>query len=393
MNRPLSPSIRAVYMRGGASKGLFLHEQDLPRRPELRDALLLRLMGNPDPQGLQSDGLGGARSGTSKLAIIAPSRRGDCDVDYLHGDVAPDAAQIDWSGHCAQLSAAVGPFAIHEGLVRPADGIARVRIWQRNLGRRIDALVPVQQGQVLESGQFADEGVAFRGAEIRLEFHQPGPDEVAPLLPTGEPSQVLMVPGLGALRVSIIDAGGPVVFLRADSLALDGTELPERFNRAHGKLRLLSAIRAQAAVLLGLAASASQAQDLLPSVPRLCWVAAPKSYRLGRGREVSADQVDVLARFLSMGRLQDGFAAEQAIAVAAAAALPGTLVNEITRTLPGVATRIGHVSGTLAVGAEVSTLQGRWHLDKAVVSRSARRLMGGQVYWPDDVPGLLPGHF
>lgn len=383
--------IPAVYMRGGTSKGVFFHARDLPRSMRERDALLLRVIGSPDPYGKHTDGLGGATSSTSKVVLIAPSTRDDCEVDYLFGAVSIGEPLIDWSGNCGNLSAAVGPFAIAEGLVPPVDGLTRVRIWQQNIGQRIDAFVPVRHGEVLEDGAFMEDGVPFPGAEIRLEFLEPQPDpnsaEAVPLLPTGAPQDELVVPGLGTIRATMITAGNPTVFVRADALGLTGRELPEQVNRQRKLLGRLEAIRAAAAVRMGLADSADFATTFRPATPKVSWVARPASYRTSAGAEIAADRIDLLARIVSMGKLHHAFTGTGSIALAAAAALPGTVVGEIARTLPGVPTRIGHVSGVLAVGAEVSQRQAGWRFDKAVLSRSARRLMSGWVHLPASATG------
>ncbi len=383
--------IPAVYMRGGTSKGVFFHERDLPRPGPTRDALFARVLGSPDPYARQTDGMGGATSSTSKVVVISASRRTDCDVDFLFGAVAIDTGLVDYSGNCGNLSAAVGPFAVFEGLVAPQEGTTRVRIWQRNLGQRIDALVPVRDGAVLEDGAFNEDGVAFSAAEVRLEFYGSeagaaaaplAPSTPASMFPTGAAQEILQVPGVGALAVTLISAGNPTVFVRAQALGLTGRELPEDVNRDRRLLERLELVRAHAAVAMGLAESSAEATRARPATPKLAWIARPANYRSSAGAEIAAERIDVLARIVSMGKLHHAFTGTGSIALAAAAATPGTIVNEVARTLPGVATRIGHVSGTLAVGAEVSQHGGIWQFDKAILSRSARRLMSGFVHVP-----------
>lgn len=374
--------IPAVYMRGGTSKGVFFLGRDLPRVHAERDALLLRVIGSPDPYARHTDGMGGATSSTSKVVLITPSRRDDCDVDFLFGAVAIGEPLIDWSGNCGNLSAAVGPFAIAQGLVAPVDGITQVRIWQQNIGQRIDAFVPVRHGEVVEEGGFREDGVPFPGAEIRLEFHEPESAQAPPLLPTGSPQDLLRVPGLGEIRATMITAGNPTVFVRADAIGLSGRELPDDLKGRKGVLARLEAIRAAASVRMGLAETLEEATRLRPATPKVAWVARPLAYRSSAGIEILADSIDVLARIMSMGKLHHAFTGTGSIALAAAAALPGTVVDEVARTLPGVPTRIGHVSGTLSVGAELSRADGQWRFDKAVLSRSARCLMSGWVHVP-----------
>lgn len=386
MAQPISVPARqrrvpAVYMRGGTSKGVFFQPHDLPANPARRDALLLRVIGSPDPYGKQIDGMGGATSSTSKVVLISASTRPDCDVDYLFGQVAIDRPQIDWSGNCGNLSAAVGPYAIQQGLVQaPADGTAVVRIWQANLGKVILAHVPVHAGQVVESGDFELDGVAFPAAEIRLEFLDPGDDGGA-MFPSGARLDTLNVPGVGAVRATLINAGNPTVFVEAASLGLDGTELQEDVNTRPELLQRCEAIRAGGAMAMGLAQSAAQASATRQHTPKIAYVAPAASYTAAGGKPVAAADIDLLARIVSMGRLHHAMTGTGAVALAAAAAIPGTLVSQVLGQ-PRTDLRFGHPSGTLTVGAEARRHQGGWQVTRATLSRSARRLMEGWVLVP-----------
>ncbi|WP_273806647.1 MULTISPECIES: 2-methylaconitate cis-trans isomerase PrpF [unclassified Pseudomonas] len=378
--------IPAVYMRGGSSKGVFFHARDLPPAGPARDALLLRVIGSPDPYGKQIDGLGGATSSTSKVVVIAPSCRPDCDVDYLFGAPAIEAPVIDWSGNCGNLSAAVGPFAISEGLVQaPREGLATVRIWQANLGKRILAHVPMANGEVQEEGDFRFDGVAFPAAEVVLDFLDPtGTD--GSVLPTGRAVDELYVPELGRLPVTLLNAGNPTIFVRAETLGLSGTETQAQVNGDAALLGRLEALRAAGAVAMGLAATVAQATAERPHTPKLCLVAAPQTYRVAGGKQVQAEELDVIARMISMGKLHHAIPGTGAVAVAVAAALPGTLVHALTGDLGGRQVRIAHTAGSVAVGAQAREVAGIWQVEKASMSRSARRLMEGWVRVPTEIP-------
>ncbi len=375
-------AIPATYMRGGTSKGVFFRAADLPADKRERDALLLRVVGSPDPYGRHTDGMGGATSSTSKVVLVSPSLREDSDVDFLFGAVSIEAALIDWSGTCGNLSAAVGPFAITQGWVSALEGSTPVRIWQQNTQKRIVAHVPTRAGAVVEVGEFREDGVPFGAAEIVLEFLEPGESGKHGLLPSGSAIDILEVPEVGLLRASLINAGNPTVFVRADQLKLSGRELPDAINRDPRLLARLESVRAHAAVRMGLARSVEEASRNRPATPKLALIAPPAAYRSSAGVEVGKESIDLLARIVSMGKLHHAFTGTGSIALAVAAALPGTVVAEVTRTLPGVATRIGHPSGVLAVGAFVEQRAGLWHAEKAIMSRSARRLMQGEVFAP-----------
>ncbi len=436
-----SPSaVPAVLMRGGRRKGVFFLAADLPTNAERRDALLLRVLGSPDRYGAQLDGVGGATPATSRIVILSPSLHDECDVDVLVGAVAIDEARIDFSAQCSHLLAAVGPAAIAAGLVAPADGSCRVRIWHAARGQRVDAFVPVREGRIVEDGRFDEDGVPFSGAEIRLEWWPPaggrcalierdegpalgalgsggpalgvpgsgepalgapglrgsggGPSgggasgddarapSALPLLPTANVQERLDVPGLGPIAATLIGGACPTVFVRAPALQLNGREKPASLARKGALLERLEAVRAAAAVRLGVVDEAAQAALHSPRVPALVWVDRPAAYRTTMGVDVPADRIDLLARVFIGGRVDAGMPIDVSIALAAAAALPGSLVNELVRVLPSVAARIGHAAGVLAVGAEVSSPDGQWRLDKAVLSRTARRLMSGVVHVP-----------
>ncbi|MDB6001672.1 MAG: hypothetical protein JWP52_3371, partial [Rhizobacter sp.] len=378
--------IPAVYMRGGTSKGVFFIASDLPSDAAERDRVLMRVIGSPDRYGKHIDGMGGATSSTSKVVVIAKSERPDCDVDYLFGAVAIEQPVIDWSGNCGNLSSAVGPFAISEGLVdAPADGLATVRIWQANLGKRIIAHVPMQGGEVLEEGGFQLDGVTFPAAEIVLEFLDPGADEAGAvgsggaMFPTGSRTEMLAVDGMAPIRATLINAGNPTIFIEAGALGLTGTELQKDVSPNAELLRRAEAIRAAGAVAMGLAASSAEATAKRPHTPKLAFVSSPASYVASDGSRVDAHDIDLTARIFSMGQLHHAMTGTGAVALAVAAAVPGTIVSEIAAAGSGAASlgrvRFGHPSGKLSVGAEAFEQDGNWRVTKAVMSRSARRLM------------------
>ena len=392
-----SPQLRipATYMRGGTSKGVFFRLQDLPvaaRTPgSARDALLMRVIGSPDPYGKQIDGMGGATSSTSKCVIIAPATRPDHDVDYLYGQVSIDAAFVDWSGNCGNLSSAVGPFAIANGFIDPArvprDGICTVRIWQANIGKTIVAHVPIADGQVQESGDFELDGVTFPAAEIVLEFLDPSDGgEGGAMFPTGSLVDTLEVPGLGPLRATMISAGIPTVFVNAADLGYDGTELQPAINEDSAALARLEAVRVAAALRMGLIRSPDEARTR-QHTPKVAFVAPPMDYVSSSGTAIPAAGIDLNVRALSMGKLHHAMMGTASVAIATAAAVPGTLVNLAAGGGTREVVRFGHPSGTLQVGASVQQVAGQWSVTRAVMSRSARVLMEGAVRVPADTLG------
>ena len=388
---PPQTKIPATYMRGGTSKGVFFRLQDLPERAQqpghTRDALLLRVIGSPDPYGKQTDGMGAATSSTSKTVILSPSTRPDHDVDYLFGQIAIDKAFVDWSGNCGNLSAAVGPFAITNGLVDaarvPHNGVCTVRIWQANIGKTIVAHVPITEGEVQETGDFELDGVTFPAAEVQLEFIDPADEgeDGGAMFPTGNLVDDLDVPGVGSFKATLINAGIPTIFLNAHDLGYTGTELQSAINGDQAALARFEAIRAWGAVKMGLIQDISEAATR-QHTPKIAFVAAPADYVASSGKSVQAADVDLLVRALSMGQLHHAMMGTAAVAIGTAAAVPGTLVNLAAGGGVRSAVRFGHPSGTLRVGAEAQRVNGQWAVTKALMSRSARVLMEGHIRVP-----------
>lgn len=386
--------IPATYLRGGTSKGVFFRLQDLPAQAQTpgaaRDALLMRVIGSPDPYGKQIDGMGGATSSTSKTVIVSKSMKPDHDVDYLFGQVSIDKAFVDWSGNCGNLSAAVGPFAISSGLIDakqlPQNGMAIVRIWQANISKTIIAHVPMVNGAVQETGDFELDGVTFPAAEVQLEFMDPAAEEEGgggAMFPTGHVIDELDVPGVGKLQATMINAGIPTIFIKADAIAYTGSELQEAINSDSKALAMFETIRAHGALRMGLIKHIDEAATR-QHTPKVAFVAPPKDYTSSSGKQVKASDIDLLVRALSMGKLHHAMMGTAAVAIGTAAAIPGTLVNLAAGGGEREAVRFGHPSGTLRVGAQASQVNGEWSVKKAIMSRSARVLMEGWVRVPGD---------
>jgi len=387
-----SPQIKvpATYMRGGTSKGVFFRLQDLPEPcqvpGEARDKLLLRVLGSPDPYEKQIDGLGNASSSTSKAVILAPPTQPDHDVDYLFGQVSIDKPFVDWSGNCGNLTAAVGAFAINSGFVAreriPDNGICTVRIWQANIRKTIVAHIPVTRGEVQETGDFELDGVTFPAAEVKVEFMDPADGEGA-MFPTGNLVDELDVPGIGTLKVTMINAGIPTIFVNAADIGYQGTELQSDINSDPQALARFETIRAHGAVKMGLIRDVSEAAAR-QHTPKVAFVAAPADYVSSSGRQIRATDTDLLVRALSMGKLHHAMMGTAAVAIATAAAIPGTLVNLAAGGGDRTAVTFGHPSGTLQVGAEANEVDGQWTATKAIMSRSARIIMEGWIRVPGD---------
>lgn len=382
--------IPATYMRGGTSKGVFFNLRELPLAAQIpgdvRDKLLLRVIGSPDPYGKHTDGMGGATSSTSKIVIVSKSEQANHDVDYLFGQVSIDKPFIDWSGNCGNLTAAVGSFAIANGLVDaqriPENGIAEIRIWQRNIEKTIIAHIPITNGDVQETGEFELDGVTFPAAEIKIDFMNPV-DEKELIFPTGNLVDDLDVPGLGTFKTSMINVGIPTIFLKAEDFSYSGTELQEAINSDPKALAMFETIRAYGALKMGLIDNIEQA-GTRQHTPKVAIVAAPISYVASSGKAIAASDIDLNVRALSMGKLHHAMMGTAAVAIGAAATIPGTLVNLAAGGGQRDSVTFGHPSGTLKVGSQAEQIDGHWRIIKISMSRSARVLMEGAVRIPGD---------
>ena len=390
---PAQIKIPATYMRGGTSKGVFFKLSDLPLLAqvpgEARDKILLRVLGSPDPYGKQIDGLGNASSSTSKAVILSKSTQEAHDVDYLFGQVSIDKPFVDWSGNCGNLSAAVGAFAINAGLVDaeriPENGLCTVRIWQANIQKSIVAHIQITNGEVQETGDFELDGVTFPAAEVQLEFIDPADDgeDGGAMFPTGNIVDELEVPGVGTLKATMINAGIPTIFINAQEIDYTGTELQDDINNDEKALAMFETIRAHGAVRMGLIKDIAEAATR-QHTPKVAFVAPPKDYVASSGKAVQAQDIDLVVRALSMGKLHHAMMGTAAVAIGTAAAIPGTLVNLAAGGGEREAVRFGHPSGTLRVGAQAAQVDGQWIVTKAIMSRSARIIMEGWVRVPGD---------
>ena len=382
--KPLS--VPATFMRGGTSKGVFFNLEDLPEKAQepgsWRDLFLQRVIGSPDPYQKQIDGMGGATSSTSKVVIISPSKEPNHDIDYLFGQVSIDEGFIDWSGNCGNLSSAVGPFAIANGLIEESNLDAEfsvVKIWQKNIKKTIIARVPVEQGQVKEIGEFELDGVTFPAAEIELRFKEPVDSESEQLFPTGNLSDEFDIPGFGLTSATMINAGIPTIFLPAEALNYKGTELQEDINSKPAELEKLEHIRALASVAMGITSEIGESKKL-QHIPKLAFLSAPQDYVSSSGKAIKAKDVDLLVRAMSMGKLHHAMMGTAAVAIGAAAAIPGTVVNKVTSIDSQEKSIVfGHPSGTLRVGADTVQTSGKWVIQEVSMNRSARVLMQGSV--------------
>lgn len=382
--------IPATYIRGGTSKGVFFNKQDLPagaKEPgELLDKILLRVIGSPDPYGKHTDGMGGATSSTSKTVIVSPSDEAGHDIDYLFGQVSIDKPFVDWSGNCGNLSAAVGAYAISNGMIDasriPQNGTVEVKIWQVNIGKTIVNHVPIIGGEVQELGDFELDGVTFPAAEVVVDFIDPADSEGGSMFPTGNLVDDLVVPGVGTMKATMINAGIPTIFVNADEIGYTGTELQDDINSDTKVLEMFEKLRAYGAKQMGLIEDLSEAETR-QHTPKIAFVAPAKGYTASSGKAVDGADVDLLVRALSMGKLHHAMMGTAAVAIGTAAVIPGTLVNLAAGGAERSSVVFGHPSGTLKVGAEAEVQNGDWQVKQVSMSRSARVLMEGVIRIPD----------
>ncbi len=382
---PLQP-LPAVFMRGGTSKAIMFHARDLPAERDAWAPIFTAAMGSPDPNGRQLDGMGGGVSSLSKVCVLAPSARPDADIDYTFAQVQIREAKVDYKQNCGNMSSAVGPFAVDEGLVRAAGDEALVRIFNTNTQKLIHARFPLRDGRAWYDGDLAIPGVSGTGAPIRLDFLEPGGATTGRLLPTGRALDLLDVPGVGRIEASLVDAANACCFLRAADLGLAGTELPDALEANAAVMAKLAAIRCAASVAMGIAPDLDAARAI-PSVPFIGFVSPPAGFATLAGETVPATAIDLAARIISNGQPHRALPLTISLCTAVAARIPGTLVAQALA--PGAAAeaplRLGMPSGVLTVGAEVSLGAGGPQALRGSFYRTARRLFDGRVWVP--VPG------
>lgn len=380
-------AVPAVLMRGGTSKGLFVHEADLPPPGPSRDAVILRLMGSPDP--MQIDGLGGTYSSTSKIVLVAPSTRSDCDVEYLFGQVAVDAARVDYAGNCGNLTSAVGPFAIEEGLVAAEPDSTLVRLLNLNTGKQIHTRVPTREGRVEVEGTHRIAGVPGSGARILTTYLDPGGAVFGAVLPTGHVLDHVEVDGIGDVPVSIVDAAHPYAFVASDSVDIQSDATVAELNADPEVLARLEAVRAACTVLLCRADSPAAAATESPTVPRLVVVEPPDAWRDPTG-DASGGRVDLGVKMVSMGRVHHACPITGAVCTAAAARIPGTVVSALASHRGDQVLRLGHPKGVVEASATVRAGGPDVIVESVTVTRTARRLMAGTAYVPTSTLGVAP---
>ena len=369
----------AVFMRGGTSKGIMFHARDLPAARAEWDAIFLAAMGSPDPNGRQLDGMGGGVSSLSKVCVIAPSQRADADVDYTFAQVQVKDARVDYGANCGNMSAAVGPFALDEGLVAAADGETTVRIFNTNTGKIIHSTFGALGGRAAVEGALAIPGVAGSGAPIRLDFVEPGGATTGKLLPSGNALDVLDIPGLGRLEVSLVDAANACAFVAADALGLRGTEMPDELERNPAVLEKLAAIRLHASVAMGIARTLDEARAKR-AVPFIGFVTPPQDALTLAGEHLAAAAADVTVRMISNGQPHRALPLTASLCTAVAARIEESIVWKAARRGAGAQLRLAMPSGVLTVGAEASRAGAQWRATRGSFYRTARRLFEGRVY-------------
>lgn len=368
----------AVFMRGGTSKAIMFHARDLPAARDEWDAIFLAVMGSPDPHGRQLDGMGGGISSLSKVCVIAPSERGDADIDYTFAQVQIREARVDYGANCGNMSSAVGPFALEEGIVAGADGQTTVRIFNTNTRKIIHSSFAVRDARAVLEGSLAIPGVAGTGAAIRLDFLDPGGATTGKLLPSGNPLDVLEVPGVGKIEVSMIDAANACVFVTAAALGLKGTEMPEELERNSAVLGALAAIRRHASVAMGISRTLEEA-GAITAVPFIGFVSPAQDAHTLAGERLSASDVDLTLRMLSNGQPHRALPLTASLCAAVAARIEGSLVCQAAPRNTGDMLRLAMPSGVLTVGASASCDSGAWQAARGTFYRTARRLFEGQV--------------
>ena len=373
--------IPAVFMRGGTSKAIMFHARDLPADRAAWPALFLAAMGSPDPYGRQLDGMGGGVSSLSKVCVLAPSAREDADIDYSFFQIQVKEARVDDRGNCGNMSSAVGPFAVDEGLVPALGETAVVRIYNTNTRKLIHAHFPLDDGRARVGGDLAIPGVAGTGAPVRLDFLSPGGATTGRLLPTGQARDRLEVPGLGAIEVSMVDAANACVFVRAADLGLTGRELPDAIEADAPLLARLEAIRRHASVAMGIAPSLEAAGGIRV-VPFIALVSPPAASPMLTGETLAAEAIDLTARVMSNGQPHRALPLTISLCTAVAARIDGTVVTEMAGPVAGDL-RIGMPSGVLTVAADVvREASGEWVARSGAFYRTARRLFDGRVWAP-----------
>jgi 2-methylaconitate isomerase len=373
-------AVRAVFMRGGTSKALMFRAADLPNDRDQQDRIFVAALGSPDPNGRQLDGMGGGLSSLSKICVVGPSSRADADVDYTFGQVAVGAAVVDYSGNCGNMSSAVGPFAVDEGIVTVTGDAAAIRIHNTNTLKIIVARFALEDGRAAVDGDFTLPGVAGTGAPIRLDFLDPGGAGTGKLLPTGKVLDRLELPGVGTFEVSMVDAANPCVFVAATALGMSGVEMPEALEQRPELLQRLEAIRVAASLRMGIAQSSAEAARK-PSIPKVAMAAAPQRASTLAGEALEADAADLTVRMISMGQPHRAVPLTGAMCLAVASRLEGSVANRLARpTGSGQPVRIAQPSGVTVVDAAVRRHERAWIADHTTVYRTARRLMEGVVY-------------